>query len=193
MAFKLDDLIIDRIQYGVAEDFSGNLLYTLTQLNNATINITATSRDINDARGTLVKRFWDGKTGEFTATNAMLNLNVLGEASGEGKQLATTESPITMPKIITVQSGTTVKVYGLGTNGTMLDEYTASSGNSDETHYGLTSAGVLTPPTDSAVTQYIVKYNRRVTSGVMIANNADKFPRTVKLTLKALAVNKSAA
>ena len=42
MAFKLDDLIIDRIQYGVAEDFSGNLLYTLTQLNNATINITAT-------------------------------------------------------------------------------------------------------------------------------------------------------
>jgi len=60
MAFKLDDLIIDRIQYGVAEDFSGNLLYTLTQLNNATINITATSRDINDARGTLVKRFWDG-------------------------------------------------------------------------------------------------------------------------------------
>lgn len=203
MAFKLDDLIIDRIQYGVAEDFSGNLLYTLTQLNNATINITATSRDINDARGTLVKRFWDGKTGEFTATNAMLNLNVLGEASGEGKQLATQESPITMPKIITVAANTTatlsnfvtgtVKVYGLGTNGTMLDEYTVSSGNADETHYGLTSAGVLTPPTDSQVSQYIVKYNRTVSSGVMIANNADKFPRTVKLTLKALAVDPCSA
>ena len=133
----------------------------------------------------------------------MLNLNVLGEASGEGKRLATEESPITMPKIITVQSGTTatlkdfnpgtVKVYGLGTNGTMLDEYTVSSGNADETHFGLTSAGVLTPPTDSQVSQYIVKYNRSVKSGVMIANNADKFPRTVKLTLKALAVNKSAA
>lgn len=143
------------------------------------------------------------KTGEFTATNAMLNLNVLGEASGEGKQLATTESPITMPKIITVAANTTatltgfqsgsVKVYGLGTNGTMLDEYTASSGNADETHYAITSAGVLTVPTDSQVSQYIVKYNRTVSSGVMIANNADKFPRTVKLTLKALAVNKSAA
>ena len=193
MAFKLDDLIIDRIQYGVAEDFSGNLLYTLTQLNNATINITATSRDINDARGTLVKRFWDGKTGEFTATNAMLNLNVLGEASGEGKKLATiTVQANTTATLKDFQTGT-VKVYGLGTNGTMLDEYTVSSGNADETHYGLTSAGVLTPPTDSQVSQYIVKYNRTVSSGVMIANNADKFPRTVKLTLKALAVDPCSA
>ena len=41
MAFKLDDIIIDRIQYGVAETFDGELLYTLTQLSEGTIDITA--------------------------------------------------------------------------------------------------------------------------------------------------------
>ena len=29
--FRLGDIIIDRIQYGLAEDFDGNLLYILTQ------------------------------------------------------------------------------------------------------------------------------------------------------------------
>ena len=49
MAFMLDDIIIDRIQYGMAEDFNGNPLYTLTQLADATINITAESKDAVDA------------------------------------------------------------------------------------------------------------------------------------------------
>ena len=57
MAFKLDDIIIDRIQYGVAETFDGELLYTLTQLADATIDVTAESKDAVDATGTLIKRF----------------------------------------------------------------------------------------------------------------------------------------
>ena len=65
MAFTLDDIIIDRIQYGYAEDFDGNPLYVLTQLQDATINITAESTDAVDNQGTLIKRFWKGKTGEF--------------------------------------------------------------------------------------------------------------------------------
>jgi hypothetical protein len=61
------------------------------------------------------------------------------------------------------------------------------------TEFGLTTAGVLTPPTDAEETQFIVKYTRNVTSGVAIKNKADKFPGTVKLTLKALAVDPCSA
>ena len=32
MGFTLDDIVIDRVQYGYAEDLSGNPLYALTQL-----------------------------------------------------------------------------------------------------------------------------------------------------------------
>ena len=202
MAFKIDDIIIDRIQMAIAEDFSGNLLYTLTQLSDATINITAESKDAKDNTGTLIKRFWQGKSGEFTATNAMLNLNVIGAASGEGKKNATSSAPIVMPKIITVPAGTTtvtlkdyvdgtVQVAELGTNGAMGTVYTKGTTPS-ATEYSCTSSGELKLPTVSDI-QFIVKYDRNVTSGASIENKADKFPGTVKLTLKALAVDPCSA
>jgi hypothetical protein len=202
MAFKLDDIIIDRIQYGVAETFDGELLYTLTQLSEGTIDITAESKDAVDATGTLVKRFYQGKSGEFTAQNAMLNLNILGAASGEGKITATEMAAIAMPKIITVKAGETVTltnfvdgtvtVNALGTNGSMGKAY-AKAATASATEFGLTTAGVLTPPTDEEEAQFIVKYTRNVTSGVAIKNKADKFPKTCKLTLKALAVDPCSA
>ena len=105
MGFTLDDIIIDRVQYGFAEDFNGNPLYVLTQLQDATINISAESTDATDNQGNLVKRFWKAKTGEFTANNAMINLNVIGAASGEGKNVASASNQITMPKIISVKAG----------------------------------------------------------------------------------------
>lgn len=198
MAFKLDDIIIDRIQYGIAEDFEGNPLYTLTQLADATISITAESKDAKDNRGTLVKRFWQGKTGEFSANNAMVNLNILGASSGEDKKVADELNAIIMPKIILVQAGKkvtlsnyvdgTVTVNALATNGAMGKAYTKAA-QASENEFGLTSGGELTVPTDAAETQYIVKYRRSVTSGVSITNRADKFPQTVRLLLKALCVD----
>lgn len=77
MAFKIDDFIIDRIQMGIAETTSGELLYTLTQLSEATIETTAESVDAVDNTGVLVKRFWRSKAASFTATNALCNLSVM--------------------------------------------------------------------------------------------------------------------
>ena len=207
MAFKLDDIIIDRIQYGVAETFEGELLYTLTQLADATIDVTAESKDAVDATGTLIKRFYQGKSGEFTANNAMINLNILGAASGSGKEVAGEEEVgkkvvINMPKIITVKANETVTlkdfvdgtvtVNALSLNGAMGKAYTKAA-TASVTEFGLTTAGILTPPTDGAP-QYIVKYTRKVENGgVAIRNKADKFPGTVKLTLKALCVDPCSA
>lgn len=198
MAFKLGDLIIDRISMGYAEKFDGTPLYVLTQLSEASIEISAESRDAVDKDGTLIKRFWNAKTGEFTATNAMLNLNVLAAQSGNDANIATSENVIVMPKIITVKSGTTATLTGyvsgaritvnaLGTNGAMGKAYTLGS-TASATEFGL-SGTTFTPPTDSAEAQYVVKYDRQVTEGVDILNSADKFPATVRLTLKGLCVD----
>lgn len=201
--FKLGDIIVDRIQLGVAESFNDELLYVLTQLADATIDVTAESKDAVDATGTLVKRFWQGKTGTFTANNAMLNLNVLGSMSGEDPKIASEAVQIEMPKIITVKSGDTatltnfvegtVRVHALSENGSMgTKSYTKSTAASAD-NFGLTTDGVFTPPTDAEETQYIVKYDRKVSTGAMIKNRADKFPNTIKLTLKVLAVDPCSA
>ena len=198
MAFKLGDVIIDRIQYGVAEDFNGNPLYVLSQLTEATINISAESKEAKDKDGTLVKKFWRGKTGTFEAKNAMLNLNVVGSSSGTDPLFASTTNTLTMPKIVTVNAGSTLKLEGYvegtvtvnayGANGTMTTSY-AKGATASATEFGLTADGTLTPPTDTNEQRYIVKYNRKVDNGIAVYNKADQFPGTVKLTLKALCVD----
>lgn len=198
MAFKIGDIIVDRIQYGVAEDFSGNLLQVLTQLQEAKVNIAAESKDAKDKDGTLVKKFYKGKTGTFEAQNAMLNINILGETSGSAPVSATVDAAINMPKIITVKSGSTatlkdfvkgtVQVNELSSSGAMGKSYSLGTTASD-TEFVVTTEGVFTPPTDVSATRFIVKYQRSVTDGIVVKNKADKFPGTVKLTLKVLAVD----
>lgn len=128
----------------------------------------------------------------------MLNVNILGEASGAAPLSASAEAAINMPKIITVKAGTTVtltdfvsgtvKVNAFNNSGTMGKSYKMAAVASP-TEFAVSSAGVLTPPTDTEETMYIVKYQRAVQDGFVIANKADKFPGTVRLTLKVLAVD----
>lgn len=201
--FKLDDIIIDRIQMAVAEDFSGNLLYTLTQLSEASIETTAEAKEARSAEGTLIKKFYQGKAGTFTATNAMINLNVIGAASGSEKQIATTSNTIKMPKIEIVNYGTatlnldsgfvsgTAKVYALGNNGAMGQAYTLDT-SADATHFAISGTTLTLPVITTTADQpdrFVVKYERTTSEGIKLSNSADKFPGTVKLTLKALCVD----
>lgn len=198
MGFKLGDIIVDRISMGVAENFNSELLYTLTQLADGTIDTSATSKDAVDKDGTLVKRFWTGKTGTFTANNAMINLNILGSVSGSTPEIATETKPIVMPRVMRVKATDqvtltdyvdgTVHINALDVNGAMGRAYDKAAAAS-ETEFAIATDGALTLPTDENEVMYIIKYSRTVKSGVAIKNKADKFPDTIRLTLKVLAVD----
>lgn len=205
MAFKVDDIIIDRIQMAVAEDFQGNPLYTLTQLSDATLSITAESVDATDKDGTLIKRFWRGKTGTFEATNAMLNLNVIGAMSGSNKQEATGTNVFrNVPglKIAKQEEDTveltdvvgTPKVNGLFNNGTLGATFATGGSASASTFVWDDSTGTLTLPLSNDYEQYLITYERDITeNAVGIYNKADKFPGTVRLILKVLCVEPCSA
>lgn len=202
--FKLDDIVIDRIQMAMAEKTDGTPLYTLTQLSEATIETTAESKEATSAEGSLIKKFYQGKAGTFTATNAMLNLNVIGAASGTDKVVASSTEMIQMPKIVIVKKGVatvnlvdgvdqtlvagTVRVNALGNNGAMGQAYQLGTGAASDTTFTL-SGNTLTLPTDDTADRFVVKFERKVANAVKITNSSDKFPSTVKLTLKALAID----
>lgn len=204
MAFTLDDLVIDRIQMATAEKTDGTLLYTLTQLSEATIETTAESKEAKSAEGSLIKKFYQGKAGSFSAKNAMINLNVIGAASGTDKEIASKSTMIQMPKIVIVKKGITtitlvdgtdetlvegtVKVNALGNNGAMGKAYTQSSSEASASAFKI-AGNVLTLPTDETADRFVVKFERKAVNAVKITNASDKFPGTVKLTLKALAVD----
>lgn len=212
MAFKLGDVIVDRLQFGYGAKTNGTPLYALTQLTQANIDITAESTDINDKDGNLVYRKYTGKKGEVTATNAFLNLAVVEAISATDAEIATTDKGVVMPMIQIVKAGDTLDITGyvegsihvnaLSTKGSMgKDEFkkgskasateyainhTDASGDPDNTP----ASDVLAPPTADGETQYIVKYKKTIKSGAKITNSGKKFPKSHELFFKALVVDK---
>jgi hypothetical protein len=134
----------------------------------------------------------------------MINLNVIGAASGTDKVVASADSMVQMPKILIVNKGTTaidlvdgnneilvagtVRVNALGNNGAMGKAYSLGTGTASDTQFAL-SNNTLTLPTDTTADRFVVKFERKAANAVKITNSSDKFPGTVKLTLKALAVD----
>ena len=200
MAFKLGDVIIDRLQFGYGAKKNGAPLYALTQLNNANIDITADTTDINDKDGNLVYRKYSGKKGEVTAQNAFINLAIIEALSAADAEIASDSKTIAMPIMQTVAAGKTLDItdYVEGTvvvsaiyNGAIDADktYTLASGaEASPTEFAI-SDNVLTPPTDSDEIEYFVKYTKNVKSGAKITISADKFPKSHELFFKALAVD----
>lgn len=216
MAFKLGDVIVDRLQFGYGAKANGTPLYALTQLTEASIDITADSTDINDKDGNLVYRKYTGKKGEVTATNAFLNLAVTEVISATDAEIATADKTIVMPMIQIVNAGETLDISGvvegsvhvnalsakgsmgkeefkLGTGAASKSEFsikhTDATGTPGETDY-VPASDILTPPTADGETQYIVKYKKNIASGAKITNSGKKFPKSHELFFKALVVDK---
>ena len=138
----------------------------------------------------------------------MLSMPVLASMSGivpdvvSDGVLASTGSAgtLTMPKIITCKSGDELTLTGyvegsihvaeLSSSGSMGAVMTAGA-TPDESTFKLNGT-TFNAPVNSGK-QYIIKYNRTVSNGAIIRNSADKFPDTIKLYLKVLAVDPCSA
>ena len=104
-----------------------------------------------------------------------------------------------MPGVKTVPAGTKtvelkgvkadspITVMGVSANGTMIATYEKDTAVKAD-KYSI-SESTLSLPTDEKPATFVVKYEREVEGGVEVSNRVDKFPGTIKLTLKALAVD----
>lgn len=196
--FQLDDMIIDRIVMGIAEDVNTREpLYILSQLSEATIEVTAEAKEVKDARGILVKKIYTGKSGTLTAQNAFCNTNIMAAGSGSKKEVASASAKIKMPRVLTVKKGTatldvtgivegTITVSGLNASGALVKTY-AGDTQAAADKYALSDT-TLTLPKETApeVAEFLVKYTVEVQDGIKVTNKADKFPDAVRLTLKAV-------
>lgn len=196
MSFKLGDIIIKEVLYGYAEDLSADALplYLLTQLSELTIEITAEAVEVTDKNGNLIKKYYKSKAGTLSATNALVNTNIIAAASGVDPVFATSDNAVVMPKIIAVSKGETVtltdyvegsiKINQLYNNGSLGAAFSLDTTASD-TAFSITTEGVLTLPTAADVDQYLIRYDRKVTDGVKISNTVDDFPASIRLLFKA--------
>ncbi len=204
MAFRLGNFSIDEILQGVAENFEGEILYSLDQLQSASIEITSESTDIVDKKGNVVRTIYRSKQGSFTATNAFLHPQIMNAASGSTIQKAGAgAAAIDAPKIVILPAGTAdyaltgikddtlpevIGIFGAGANSQRLTKATGStpsfSGDTGTYVFDATNSTISVPAAASdAPLNYLVKYERSMTSGYKLSNTVDAFPPTVALTL----------
>ena len=196
MAFSLGNFNIDEIILGVAQNYDGDILYTLDQLSSASIEISSESTDITDKRGNVVRTIYRTKTGTFTATNAFLHPQVMNAQSGSEIDIASDDNKLVFPKIEMYAAGSTVTldenyvddtlvvigVYGNGGNSAALTASTTA--DAGKLTYAISGTTVTLPAAgDDYPVNYVLKYDRTVTAGYKLVNDADVFADTIRLTL----------
>ena len=209
---SLGNFAIQEILYGVAEDFEGNLLYTLDQLSSANIEVSSDPTEITDKNGNIIRQIYRSKTATFTATSALLSPAILNAGSGS----AITSGSQVMPKIEVVKASTpagtssaavpstfdltavnykegTLRIIGITTNGVsgnaMTEAQLVTAGLI--TTDAQTSHKILTLPDKDASNefdQYMIMLDRTV-DGEKLINRANEFPDTIRLTLYAAVVD----
>ncbi len=205
MAIKLGNFSIDEIIRAAAETFQGQLLYTLDQLQSASIEITSESSDVTDKNGNVVRRIYKSKQGTFSATSAFMTPAILNNASGSSITQASATSTITMPEFLLIGAGSaavtvdtnvdaaTIKVMAIfagGANGATLTKITTGDPTYDESTgtytylYDATNKKITVPGSGSGKpVQYFVTYDYANSSGIVMKNVATKFPDACKLKL----------
>lgn len=202
MKANLNNFIIDRVLRGVAQSHTDDsVLFAITQIQNPSLTCSSESTDAVDALGTPVATFYRSKNAEFSAENAMFDMNLMAVQVGANKKVASTSDKITVPAFEKI--GTTAAklkhspktepslCYALNGDGTLGEKYTKGT-TASATQFAVAKSGndtTVTPPTvsgEGAPTEFMIVYEYESTEGVSVINSAKKFPKGCKFTLEVL-------
>ena len=199
MAFDLNNFVIDRIVRGVAlSQKDDSVLFSINQIQNASLNCASESTDAVDAMGTPIATFYRAKSAEFSAENALFDMNLMATQLGTAKKVASAEAKITVPAMETFEapaSGTyTLKhtptseikeIYALNSDSTFGVKYTVAT-NKSETQFAISGATISLPTGLAANTEMFVMYEYETDKAVEVINSAKNFPVGCKFIMEVL-------
>lgn len=206
MAYNLTNFVIDRVVRAVAfdqEDYT-KVLFSINQVTNPSLNVTSETAEAVDALGTPVAIFNRAKSCEFSAENALFDMNLMAVQSGTDKKSASTNNKIETPMFETIESGkttytlkkvpvdATLSLHPLNGDGTLGEPYTKGTNASSTAYSTAVSDGktVITLPTGvTGQFMAIYKYEADGAEGngaVAVTNSAKDFPKGCRLVIEVL-------
>jgi len=201
MAFDINNFVIDRIVRGVAlSQKDDSVLFSINQIQNASLNCASESTDAVDALGTPIATFYRAKTAEFSAENALFDMNLMATQLGTEKTVASADSKVTVPAMesFTVADGGkyTLKhapkaapseIYAINGDSTFGVKYVKATAASDVAFAYTEADYTLTLPTGVAVgTEMFVMYEYETENAVEVVNSAKNFPVGCKFIMEVL-------
>ena len=201
MAFDLNNFVIDRIVRGVAlSQKDDSVLFSINQIQNASLNCASESTDAVDALGTPIATFYRAKTAEFSAENALFDMNLMATQLGTEKTVASAASKVTVPAMesFTVVEGgkytlkhapkaAPTEIYAINGDSTFGVKYVKETAASDVAFAYTEADYTLTLPTGLAVgTEMFVMYEYETENAVEVVNSAKNFPVGCKFIMEVL-------
>ena len=200
MAVNLNNFIIDRVIRGVAQSQTDDsVLFAINQIQNPSLTCSSESTDAVDALGTPVATFYRSKSAEFSAENAIFDMNLMAVQVGTDKKVADDNNKLVVPafeKVTIAKDKTSYTLkhtpktapsfcYLLNDDGTVGTKYAKGSA-ADPDEFAISNAE-FTPPTGLSVgTTLLVIYDYESESGISVVNSAKKYPTGCKFTLEVL-------
>ena len=213
MAFDLNNFVIDRVVRGIAVSqgdnvklgiAAGDVLFSINQITNPSLNCTSESTDAVDALSVPIATFYRSKAAEFSAENALFDMNLMATQSGTKKKVATAGATIDTPCFETVDIAeatltynlkhtplATPKVYVLNGDGTLGEKVVVATAAAGKT-IAISGASVTLAEGGYAVGSqlfFMYDYKADGTEGngaVEVANTATNFPVGCKFIMEIL-------
>ena len=208
MAFDLNNFVIDRVVRGIATDMkTGDVLFSINQITNPSLNCTAESTDAVDALNVPIATFYRAKTAEFSAENALFDMNLLATQAGTTKKVASSTAKIDAPCFQTIdittatsytishtpKAGTTPKIYVLNGDGTLGEKVVIDTTAAEKkvAIAGTTLTVVVGDGGYKEGEQLFVMYEYEAdgadkNGAIEVANSANNFPVGCKFVMEIL-------
>lgn len=149
------------------------------------------------AMGTPIATFYRAKSAEFSAENALFDMQLMATQLGTTKKVATTSDKVTAPAMEQFSSENptyTLKhtpkaapseIYALNGDSTFGTKYTKSTDVSN-TSFAYANGVITLPKNLPAGTELFVMYEYDTDSAVEVVNNATQFPVGCKFVMEIL-------
>ena len=201
---NLNNIVIDRVLRGIFTDKNDDIIFSLNQVQDLSMNQTSESNEIVDALGVSIMEIMRAKALEVSANNAIYDFGLLASQYGTEKVAASSEKKIVTPRMESFEVKAdedgnvlpyTLKyapitepaaIYELNGDSTLGVKYERETDAAvDKFSY---EDGVITLPTGvQAGTEMFVMYEYETENAIEIINSADKFAKMGKMTFEILA------
>jgi hypothetical protein len=199
MAFDLNNFVIDRIVRGVAlSQKDDSVLFSINQIQNASLNCASESTDAVDAMGTPIATFYRAKSAEFSAENALFDMNLMATQLGTTKKVASSTAKIVVPAMesFTVTSGlkyelkhtpktAPTEIYAINGDSTFGVKYVKAT-EASATAFAIADKTITLPTDVSVGTEMFVMYEYETENAVEVVNSAKNFPVGCKFVMEVL-------
>ena len=201
MAFDIRNFVIDRPVMGAFTRLGRNI-WMLSDIQDATLNMTQESQDKTDAIGNVIAQFDRAKTATFSAASGFFELDLLAEQVGSERKVASADNKIVarfMGTVAIEDGKNTVTLEHTPLNpiveinvlekGQQLGKAYAAAESASATAFSQDGA-VITLPTSVTSGEIFLIYDYETDEAVEIVNEAGKYTMPGEFTLKVLGIDK---